>query len=491
MHVGRIAVVRTSESIAYLGGILYELGFIDITTLNATLHEVARDRRLHGEILMASGAIKRSQLDDALIEQTFRKVHHLFALPEEATWSFREDVDELAGARDEDRPPVETWLAIWRGLREQAPAPYVRRMLAKIDGRIQLKGMNAVACFGLTEPELALCARLQVQPSTLANIITTSPLVSERTELLVYLLALARCVERVEAAPVGPMELGVAGVRDRALRVDSEDPHTVLGLRPGASREAARAAYFRLARLWHADKIPEALHQVRSECEHVFFKLSEAHQILTDVSARQRAEAIVGAANKAAANDSTTPPAMRATLRDADAALLRNDLATASRIAQSLTSAGADGPGARAMVAWCAIGASTNAEGPALEKALAVLDKILTGDPDCTRALFYRGQLQKRFGRIELAVRDFRRVIRLDPRHIEAEREVRIHEMRRRAGAEAVVTEARMPQIATDKPALPPSGATREDSPPLPTSPEESSVRSGLRRLLARVARRG
>ena len=479
MRAGKIAVVRTSEPVAYLGGILYELGSIDMQTLNASLLEVARARRLHGEVLTTQGAISRLQLDEGLAEQTFRKVHHLFSLPEETTWAFREDADELAGARDEDRPPIETWQAIWRGLRENphAQAPHVRRALAKVEGVIQLKGLATVECFGLAEGELALCRRLHAQAATLTNIITASPLVPERTELLLYLLTLSRCIVRVDAKPVGPLELGIFGIRDRASRIDSEEPHAVLGLRPGASREAARAAYFRLAKLWHPDKIPDELHTVRSECDHVFFQLGEAHRILTDVSARLRAEELVGG-KQLAANDSCPPPASAAvqptTMRDVDSALARNDLATAARLAKTLTSAGADGPGARATMEWCALGATTAAEPPALESALLALEKILTGDPDCVRALYYRGQILRRLGRSEHALRDFRRIVRVDPRHIEAQREVRISDMRRRTGSSEMAATA----------AAPPSRP--KPSEPQPTSPEETSVRSGLRRLIGR-----
>ena len=474
-HAGRIAVVRTSEPVAYLGSILYELGSIDMATLNATLLDVARDKTLHGKILMMRGALTRRQLDEALAEQTFRKVHHLFALPAEATWTFREDVDELTGARDEDRPLVETWQAIWRGLREQPPGSHVGRTLAKVEGSIQLKDLSAGERCGLAPAELGLCERLHAQPSTLENLVKTSPLVAERTELLVYLLGLARCIVRIEAQPVGPIELGVSGVRDRAKVIDTEDPHTILGLCAGASLEAARAAFFRLARLWHADRVPEALHEVRSECEHVFFRLGEAHRILTDTSARQRAEVIVGGTNTATANDSTAPPAVRATIRDVDAALALNDVGAAEKIARSLSSAGADGPGARAAVAWCGMGASITAEPPALEKALAALDKVLTGDPECVRALYYRGQILKRLERHESALRDFRKVVRLDARHIEAQREVRIHVMR-----------ARTPQ----SPAVQTPVPTSTSSPMPVSSAEEASMRSGLRRLLARVAGR-
>lgn len=436
MRGGRIAVVRTSPPVAFLGSILYELGAIDIEILNATLREVASAKRLHGEVLLERGAITSTKLDEALAEQTFRNVHQLFSLPEATTWTFRDDVDELAGARDELRPTIETWPAIWRGLREQPPSPHARRTLAKIDGGLHLKDLQLIRRFGLAPEEVALCERLHAQPATLAHLVATSRVLPDRTATLVYLLVLARCVVRVETEPMRPIDLGVAGVRERAQRIEQEDPYITLGLRSGSTREAARAAYFRLARLWHPDKIPLELNEVRAECEHVFVRLGDAHRALTDLGARMTIDDVIGAVNDVAANDSVAPPPPpRTTLRDADAALARGDLVAAEEIARTLTSAGADGPGARAITAWCSIGAGVNVDPAALERAMGALDKVLTGDPDCVRALYFRGQVLKRSGKTDAALRDFKKAARLDPRHIDAEREIRIHEMRRRSGS--------------------------------------------------------
>ena len=474
MRGGKIAVVRTTEPIAYLGGILYELGAIDVATLNETLHDVATTKRLHGDILVDRGCLTRDRIEDGLVEQTLRQVHHLFSLPEETKWTFREDVDDLAGARDESRPAVDTWQAIWRGLRDQPVAPHVRRTLAKIDGGIHLRDLQSVERFGLAPEEIALCERLSAQPSLLETLVSTSGLSVERTEVLVYLLALARCIVRVDTRPVGPQELGVEGVRLRARRIDEEDPHTTLGLRSGASLEAARAAFFRLARLWHPDKIPTALSEVRAECQHVFIRIGEAHRSLMQLGSRISVDSIVGD-DAVAANDSAMPPApSRTTWRDADAALARNDLATADAIARTLTSAGADGPAARALLVWCALGAGTNTDRLVLERGLATLDKLLTGDPDCVRALCYRAQVSKRLGNADAALRDYRKIVRLDPRHVDAQREVRLSDLRRGAAP------------AAPAPPAPPA-------PVVPPAPEQAchddaSVRAGLRRLLARVS---
>jgi len=432
MRLGKIAVVRTSEPVAYLGGVLYDLGAIDMATLDATLHEVSAAKRLHGDALVACGALTRERVEEGLVEQTLRKLEHLFSLPEDAKWTFREDVDELAGARDEDRPLVETWPALWRALRNTPPTAHVGFILSKIEGAVQLKDLGAIARFGLAPDERALCERLHARPSTLAALESSTPrpgapASGRKVDVLVYLLALGRCLTRVETPPIGPAELGIEGVRERARRVSDEAPHTTLGIARGASVEAARAAYFRLARLWHPDRLPPAMAEVREECRHVFTRIGEAHRLLVDTVTHVDVDAMLGRPAGVAANDSTRPPPFVASLRDADAALARGDIEAAKAIARNLTSAGSSGPGARAILAWCAIGGGAPSTGPhALDAALAALDRVLTGDPDCVRALYYRAQVHKRLGNDLAALRDHRRVARLEPGHRNAQHEVEV-----------------------------------------------------------------
>jgi predicted TPR repeat methyltransferase len=62
---------------------------------------------------------------------------------------------------------------------------------------------------------------------------------------------------------------------------------------------------------------------------------------------------------------------------------------------------------------------------------VAELTRAIAMNKMCERAHFYRGMLQKRLHKEELAVKDFRRAFELNPRNIDAQREVRIFDMRR------------------------------------------------------------
>jgi hypothetical protein len=90
-----------------------------------------------------------------------------------------------------------------------------------------------------------------------------------------------------QAAPVkGPAELGVAGIRRRAAGLATETPFETLGLVEGASAEAARAAYFRLGRLWHPDRLPRDLEEARADVERIYQHMTETHAVLTNPQAR-------------------------------------------------------------------------------------------------------------------------------------------------------------------------------------------------------------
>ena len=89
---------------------------------------------------------------------------------------------------------------------------------------------------------------------------------------------------------------------------------------------------------------------------------------------------------------------------------------------------------AQAIAAWAATMAGEAAL-DVLRAAVPLLDKAINGDSSCERAVYYRGMLHKRLGNSVASYRDFTRVVQLNPKHVDAQREVRISEMRARKGS--------------------------------------------------------
>ena len=63
-------------------------------------------------------------------------------------------------------------------------------------------------------------------------------------------------------------------------------------------------------------------------------------------------------------------------------------------------------------------------------EAIRMLDAIVVALPMSDRARFFRGTVRKLLGRIREAVEDFRAAVEMNPKNVEAARELRLHTMR-------------------------------------------------------------
>ncbi len=229
----------------------------------------------------------------------------------------------------------------------------------------------------------------------------------------------------LESKPVqSPSELGVAGIKARAQTVENEDPSFTLGLTGEGTIDGARAAYFRLVKLWHPDRMTPDLAPVRAEVGKIFVQMTKAHHTLTDPEARRAHLAV-----KNAKPIVPERPLRRDVIRIIDAAIAKKDFTLAAEESRKLLAGDARDCEAQALVAWIATSAGEGPEG-AVRAALPALDRAVNGDTDCIRAHFYRGMVNKRLGNTNSAYRDFVHAVQLDPKHVDASREVRLHEMR-------------------------------------------------------------
>jgi len=465
---GRIASVVMTPPHAYFGSVAYELGLIDSATLDASLLELALQegpRLRHGELLVAAGALSEEQRDDVLVEQVCRKVHHLFTLPDDTVYAFHEARPGL------DEPPllVDPIAPAWRGLRDYPPAQSVEDVLVRVGGSpLQLVNEDAVDRAGLAPDEAALARRLGARPMSIHELRIASRLPAGDVDLLVYLLVIAKCAEpisgvratpsigampaaqypggsgslpRVQNAassypppaarptmrPVyGPSELGIDGIRARARDIVSEDYFEVLGVERTATAEAIRAAYFRLAKLWHPERLPPELHAAHADVALVFAQLGRAQQTLCDPDGRKRyVEGRTFDLKKRSREEQ---------IWDIEDALTQRDFAAAESLSRKLAEADPNDADALALLAWSAARGGEVPEDQ-IKISLIALDRAVNADRTSERALFYRGCLAKKLGKAETAYRDFARIVHLNPKNVEAMREVRLYEMRARRGS--------------------------------------------------------
>jgi tetratricopeptide (TPR) repeat protein len=167
---------------------------------------------------------------------------------------------------------------------------------------------------------------------------------------------------------------------------------------------------------------------VREAVTRIFARMSEAQQTLCDPERRKEYDQRGAASEVAAEEAEHVQRILRATtaFQRAEILLKRGNLVQAEEEARKALADDPNQPEYRALLAWL----EAQKPGAALAPSIAVLDRVLSESPNDLRARWYRGQLHKRNGKDNKAIRDFRGIVEQDPRHVDAQREIRLYDMR-------------------------------------------------------------
>lgn len=223
-----------------------------------------------------------------------------------------------------------------------------------------------------------------------------------------------------------------AKILERADKIESQNYFEMLELPADAPPEAVQKAFIAAAKLWHPDRLPPALADVRDACTKVFSFMSEAHATLTDPA--KRADYMKRLAEGAATpqDQAMVQTALEAAgeFQKAELYLKRNENAQAYPFVQRAVELDPDQLDYLAVLAWLdAQKPQWQSREKTLEK-IAILDRCLRASPENERALFYRGMLFKRIDEHKKAYQDFKKAMDINPRNLDAAREVRLHNMR-------------------------------------------------------------
>jgi tetratricopeptide (TPR) repeat protein len=229
----------------------------------------------------------------------------------------------------------------------------------------------------------------------------------------------------------------------------------MLGLSREADIPTVQKAFIALAKVWHPDRLPPALLDVKDACSKVFSHLTEAHATLTDAKKREEYMTLLKDGGATPDDQAMIQLIIEAAtqFQKADILLKRNpsDPQAYELVKRCVT---LDGDQAEyvATLAWLdAQRPDWQSRDKTLEKVL-VLDRCIQKSPNCERAYFYRGLLHKRLNEPNKALKDFKKVAELNPRNVDAMREVRLHKMR---GANSVPPPAHAPAGSPGRPTKP------------------------------------
>jgi curved DNA-binding protein CbpA len=241
-----------------------------------------------------------------------------------------------------------------------------------------------------------------------------------------------------EPAPQPPDDLPeehLARWKEIAQRADAIDTQTyfeMLGVERTCGRDEVEKAYFEQVKRWHPDKLPQALQPLSPWVQRIFHQLTQAKDTLADPDER-------GQYIKAVQDGGGTPRAQRQLEAIVGAAVEFQKVEVLARkrqwnealaILDEIQEANPDEPDFHAMRAWILYNRDGVEDENTLRHTFETLDQALELNENNERAHYTKGLVLKRIGQGARALKHFQRVTELNPRHIDAAREVRLASMR-------------------------------------------------------------
>jgi curved DNA-binding protein CbpA len=222
-------------------------------------------------------------------------------------------------------------------------------------------------------------------------------------------------------------------IQDKAAALDKEDYFALLGVTRDTPTSEIQKAFFGLAKKWHPDRVPPGLADVKDLCARVFGKMSEAHQTLMDPAKRAKYES----SKKTGSDDSPEAQAQVMAIlgaatdfQKAEICLKRNDFKQAEEFCKKAIAVEPKQADYISMMAWLESQKPQKQDPGSTQAQVLELTRAIGISQACERAFFYRAMLLKRLGQEAQAMKDFKRAVELNPRNVDATRELRLFNMR-------------------------------------------------------------
>lgn len=416
--------------------------------------------RFENGVPVAGRLLERaSRLDRAMLPLFMRT---------DGPYAFYEGVD-LVGVGDGVRAGrVEIYTLITASLRGGARDDAVDQVLAGLgDAKLRMMPGVDLDAYGLLPGERQLIDAIRAEPMSAARFAEISPLAPKMAGRLVYLLTITKALapwdgvveskppapERpspappreprphrdvIEAPPPMPQSLSAehralwTEIVERSIAIESENYFDMLGVARDASSAAVQKAYFNLVKKWHPDRVPSEIAALRPIVERIFRYLTRAQEILSDEEQR-------GPYLTTVQDGGGTPAAERQLGRIVHAALefrkveimiRRREWNEALALVDEILGVADDEPDYHATRGWIVF--SQHPNDPSMwPAALASIQRAIDLNAKHDRAQYWKGMILHRMDRVREAEDCFRRAAELNPKNIEAQRMVRLADMRK------------------------------------------------------------
>jgi tetratricopeptide (TPR) repeat protein len=464
------AKVRSSIKGKGLGRILHDLGLIGEDELRAAQQEMTRTGAFQGEILLRRGAIDTAGLVRGLREQMLLKLIDVFAM-DDGRYEFYEKLNLLVGYGPDELFPLDPLPLLMAGLRVHHSKMKLDPVLDTVkDKWICIPDVEPLGRMRLEKDERELCRELLGDPVSFDILAGSGKYNLGTLRAVVYALLITKLL-RVVKAPVAdrpqaaaprrsldsfvppPRAPAAAAIHDpavlaqreriqsKATAISSQNYFEMLGIPAGSDVVTVQEAFARLAREFHPDRAarPE-MADLAETLDYVFSNLSEARATLIDPDSRSAYERAVA---EGAGRTSYLPGA-----RDTRGTDEVRDVLEAEKLFQKalmlqkrqdydkalglIDRARELNPNQGEYLAvWANLQTFLRPGDGQLEDLIATLRRAEEMAPRSERVHLHLAQLLKRIGHQSESRTHFERVLEVNPRNIEASRELRLMEMRR------------------------------------------------------------
>ena len=234
--------------------------------------------------------------------------------------------------------------------------------------------------------------------------------------------------------------------------MDRQNYFQMLGVKESANASDISKKYMTLAKTWHPDRLPSELSALRPWLEEIFHLFTVANDTLTDTKKRVEYQ-------KAVMQGGGTPEADRKlsvmveaaiNFQKVDVLVKRRQYDEAMRICEAALSVVRKEADYPAMKAWILLLRDGVDEKEIADEIRSLLRNTFSINPDHVHGHFVRAHFLKRQGKHDKALKHFMKVAKLDPRNLEAAREVRVGTMRHargRSSAPPPAMDAKLPNF--------------------------------------------
>src|ERR1700761_6863593 len=168
---GGPAKAKVQEPILFLGRVLVEQRAISDEVYERTLARATERRMLHGQVLLAEGAVDERTLREGLREQLSRQVLWMFSLPPSTLFGYYDHLNFLerwGGGGVRWKPLA----LIWRGVRNYAHSGHLAEVLARFGEQSIVLHVDApIRRFRFEPREQSVIDVLRAKPQPLAELV--------------------------------------------------------------------------------------------------------------------------------------------------------------------------------------------------------------------------------------------------------------------------------------------------------------------------------